>query len=66
MLIIASALLFVAFGIALIVKRREAANLQALLAGGSMGPGCAVAEGVALFVLAAVVFFAYRAGWFGR
>lgn len=57
--------IFVAIGgILIIVKQREAAQLQSMLAGGNMPLGCAVAEGIALMVLAAAVFVAYRMGLF--
>jgi hypothetical protein len=48
--------LFIALaGVALILLRRPAAQMQAMLAGGNMPPGCAVAEGIALIVLAVVI-----------
>ena len=50
-----AAILFLAAGIALIVARRPAARMQALLAGGTIRPGCAVAEGIVFLILAAVV-----------
>ena len=50
-----SAIVFTAVGIALIILRRRAARLQSFLAGGNMMPGCAVAEGIAFLILAAVV-----------
>ena len=50
-----SAFVFVAVGVALIVMRRRAARAQSFLAGGNMAVGCAVAEGIAFLVLAAIV-----------
>jgi hypothetical protein len=51
-----AAILFLAVGIALIAARRPAARMQAMLAGGTIRPGCAVAEGVVFIVLAAAVW----------
>jgi hypothetical protein len=61
--VIVAALLFAVAGIALIAKRRAAADVQALLAGGRMPAGCAVAEGIALMALAALVVIAFLRGW---
>ena len=66
MLIWASVLLFVAAGAGLIIARRPLAHLQLLLAGGSMPPGCVIAEGVALLLLAALVILAYRLSYLGE
>ena len=63
MIVLACALLFVATAILFFVKRRELAQLQALLAGGSVLPGCAVAEGIAFLLLAAAVVVAWRLGY---
>ncbi len=63
MIVLACALLFVAVGVAFFVKRRELAHMQALLAGGSVLPGCAVAEGIAFLLLAAAVIVAWRLGY---
>jgi hypothetical protein len=53
--------LFVALvGVAMILLRKPAAHMQAMLAGGSMPPGCAVAEGIALIVLAIVIAIVER------
>jgi hypothetical protein len=51
-------------GIAVILARRPLAKVQAALAGGSVLPGCVIAEGVFLLVLALVLFLLYRAGAF--
>lgn len=53
-----------AVGILIIVLRRPLASLQAVAAGGTVTPGCVIAEGVALLVLALVLFLLYRAGAF--
>lgn len=42
--------------VAILVKRRDVASLQANILGGSVLPGCVVAEAVALFVIAAALF----------
>jgi hypothetical protein len=57
--------LFVAaVGVFVIVARRPLAKLQAALAGGSVLPGCVIAEGVLLLLLALALFVLYRAGAF--
>ena len=50
-----AATLFVALAIALYVSREPMARGQALVLGGRMGPGCVIAEAIALLVLAALV-----------
>ncbi|MEA2240400.1 MAG: hypothetical protein QOC81_5124 [Thermoanaerobaculia bacterium] len=57
----ASAILFALIGIAFIVRRSDLARAQSLVAGGRLGPGCAIAEGVLflLMALAAVVMNRY-------
>ncbi len=66
MIIWLAALLFVIAGIILIVMRKDLAHLQALLAGGTMPPGCVIAEAIAFFVLAALVVVAHHYGLFGK
>ena len=57
-LIIAGSIFVALAGGAVIVFRRELAEMQAMLAGGRLTPGCAVAEGIALILLAiAIVWF---------
>jgi hypothetical protein len=56
--------LFVIAGVAMIVARRPLAEGQAIVFGGSMVPGCVVAEAVVLFVIAALMIVAYRLGLF--
>ena len=63
LLVTIAIVLFLAAAAVLIVWRRELANLQAMLAGGTLPPGCAVAEAVVMILLAALVFVAYREGW---
>ena len=57
---IAGSLLVAVAGGLMIVYRRQLAHMQALLAGGNITPGCAVAEGIVLLVLAVVVCFVER------
>lgn len=54
-------ILFAAAGIALVVWRRPAAYWQGMTMGGRMPPGCAIAEGIALIVLAILIFVMRRA-----
>ncbi|HEX7831032.1 MAG TPA: hypothetical protein VF787_15355 [Thermoanaerobaculia bacterium] len=53
-----------AVGIAVILGRQPLARMQGAFAGGRVLPGCVIAEGVALLVLALVLFVLYRAGAF--
>jgi hypothetical protein len=57
--------IFVFAGVALILWRKDLAEVQAMLAGARMPPGCAVAEGVVLLIIAVIFFFAVRSGAFG-
>jgi hypothetical protein len=58
-------LVFIAVvGIAVVLGRRPLARMQGAFAGGRVLPGCVIAEGVALIVLALVLFLLYRAGAF--
>lgn len=47
--------LFSVIGIALIAQNRRHAEIQSMLAGGRIAPGCIIAEGVALLTLALAV-----------
>ena len=45
-------------GVIVILQRRSLARAQALILGGSILPGCAVAQGIALLLIAvAIVMF---------
>ena len=46
----------------MIIARRPLANGQAIVFGGSVVPGCVVAEAIALFLIAALMVVAYRYG----
>ena len=56
--------LFVIVGAAMIAARKPLADAQALLTGGSVVPGCVIAEAVAMFAIAALMVVAYRYGLF--
>jgi energy-converting hydrogenase Eha subunit C len=62
MLWLASTILLVLAAVALFAARRPLANLQAMLAGGTVVPGCVVAEAALLLAIAAAIFFAWRGG----
>jgi hypothetical protein len=51
-------ILFLAVAIALIALRKPVAEMQAVIFGGRMPPGCVVAEAVTLLALALLVFLA--------
>jgi hypothetical protein len=58
-------LVFVALvGVVVILAKRPLAELQANLAGGRVLPGCVVAQGAALILLALLLFWLYRSGAF--
>ena len=48
----------------IIAARDRIAHLQSLLAGGAVMPGCAIAEAVALLLVALLIFLGHRAGMF--
>ena len=56
--------LFVIVGAAMIVARKPLADGQAIVFGGTVVPGCVVAEAIVLFVLAALMIAGYRYGLF--
>jgi len=43
--------------VAILFRRRELASLQAHVLGGSVLPGCVIAEAVALFAIAVALYF---------
>lgn len=57
---VAGSLLVALAGVGLIVFRRRLAEMQAMLAGGNIAPGCAVAEGIALILLAVAIVLVER------
>jgi len=56
------ALFLVAVAIAVYVKRRELAHLQAAILGGSVVPGCVVAEAILVLLIAVAFVLAARSG----
>jgi hypothetical protein len=48
----------------IVMARDRIARLQSLLAGGAVMPGCAIAEAVAVLLLALLIFLGHRAGMF--
>ena len=61
-MIVAAAVLFIMIGIVMIAARNYLAHVQSLFAGGTIVPGCVVAEAVGFFLLAAAVLAAWRFG----
>ncbi|MFP5245360.1 MAG: hypothetical protein ACLGH0_01610 [Thermoanaerobaculia bacterium] len=56
---------FIAFtGLLLLAQRRKLAEMQAMILGGSVVPGCVVAEGVVVLLIAVLIAVAHVAGWF--
>lgn len=64
LLVSVGVLLFVVVGVAMIVARKPLADGQAIVFGGSVVPGCVVAEAIAMFLLAVLMVVAYRYGLF--
>jgi hypothetical protein len=60
----AAAILFALVGLGFIVRRHDLARAQSLVAGGSLGSGCAVAEGALLLLMALAVIVMNRYGLF--
>ena len=61
--------LFIALFIAVVAlvvfaQRRRLAQMQAMTLGGSVGPGCVIAEAIVLLVIAIVFAAAYFSGLF--
>lgn len=59
-----AAILFTAVGIIFIVRRTDLARAQSLVAGGRLGAGCAIAEGILFLLMALAAVTMYRYGWF--
>jgi hypothetical protein len=59
-----AAILFVIVGAIFILRRADLARAQSLVAGGRLGPGCAVAEGIVFLLMAIATVVLYRYGWF--
>jgi len=61
----AAAVLFAIVGVIFIFRRGDLARAQSLVAGGRLGAGCAVAEGILFLLMAIAAVVLYRYGWFG-
>ena len=60
----AAAILFVIVGLIFIIRRTDLARAQSLVAGGRLGAGCAVAEGILFLLMAIAAVVLHRYGWF--
>jgi hypothetical protein len=60
----AAAILFVIVGLIFIICRADLARAQSLVAGGRLGAGCAVAEGILFLLMAIAAVVLHRYGWF--
>ncbi|HEV7425808.1 MAG TPA: hypothetical protein VGQ46_05535 [Thermoanaerobaculia bacterium] len=59
-----AAILFVVVGVIFILRRADLSRAQSLVAGGRLGAGCAVAEGIVFLLMAIATVVLYRYGWF--
>ncbi|HEY2321430.1 MAG TPA: hypothetical protein VGJ82_01080 [Thermoanaerobaculia bacterium] len=64
LLVSVGVVLFVAVGVAMIFAKKPLAHGQAIIFGGSVVPGCVIAEAIAMFILAALMIVAHRYGLF--
>jgi hypothetical protein len=55
---------FALLGVIFILRRRDLARAQSLVAGGNLAPGCVVAEGIILLLMALAVAIAQQFGAF--
>lgn len=60
----AAAILFSAVGLIFILRRADLARAQSLVAGGRLGAGCAIAEGILFLLMAIATVVLHRYGWF--
>jgi len=58
----AAVVALVAIAAMIVVSRRRIGDLQGVLAGGAVGPGCVIAQGVAVLILAVLIFIGWRVG----
>ena len=63
MVISAILLFFVALAAALVWKRRPLAEMQSLMGGGRVAPGCFVAQALFVLLLAAIGLWMHQHGW---
>jgi hypothetical protein len=59
-----AAILFVIVGVIFILRRNDLARAQSLVAGGRLGAGCAIAEGIVFLLMAIAAVVLHRYGWF--
>lgn len=59
-----AAILFSVVGLIFILRRADLARAQSLVAGGRLGAGCAVAEGILFLLMAIATVVLHRYGWF--
>jgi len=57
-------ILFSVVGLIFILRRADLARAQSLVAGGRLGAGCAVAEGILFLLMAIATVVLHRYGWF--
>jgi hypothetical protein len=60
----AAAILFLGVGLIFIIRRADLARAQSIVAGGRLGAGCAVAEGILFLLMAIATAVLHRYGWF--
>jgi hypothetical protein len=60
-----SIIFFVVAAAVLVVWRKELTEVQAMMLGARMHPGCAVVEAITLLVLAIIFYLGLRSGAFG-
>jgi hypothetical protein len=51
------------FGLVILIRRRDLASLQAMVLGGSIRPGCVIAEAVFLLLVAGVIAMMHLRGF---
>ena len=64
MIAYASIAILVAIAAMIVIARGRIAELQSGLAGGAVGPGCAVAQAAALLLIALLILVGHLAGMF--
>jgi len=63
-MVYASIAILVVIAALILIARGRIAKLQSLLAGGAVGPGCAIAQAVGVLVLALLILLGHLAGMF--
>ena len=56
------AVFFLLIAVAMFLRRAELSHLQAMILGGSVAPGCVIAEAVVIAVLALIIVLAHSNG----